>query len=95
MFENLKQLMELKKTMTEMKNRLDGMEIKVQSKKNLFEITVSGSQEVKEIKILNDLTDVKKEDLEKDLKELFNKAIKDSQKMAAQAMGGLAGLGGL
>lgn len=95
MFDNIKKIMELKKTMTEMKKRLDTMEIKTQSPKHYFEITLNGSQEVKEIKILNDLNALKKEDIEKDLKELFNKAIKESQQMAAQAMGGLAGLGGL
>ena len=87
--------MELKQTMAEMKKRLDAMEIKTQSPQHHFEITLNGSQEVKQIKILTDLNTLKKEDIEKDLKELFNKAVKQSQQMAAQAMGGLAGLGGL
>ena len=85
--------MELKKTMSEMKKRLDDMVIKVESPKKFFEVTLSGSQEVKEFKVLADLGTLKKEDVEKDLAALFNKAVKDSQQMAAQAMGGLAGLG--
>ena len=93
MFDNLKKLMELKKTMSEMKKRLDDMVIKVESPKKFFEVTLSGSQEVKEFKVLADLGTLKKEDVEKDLAALFNKAVKDSQQMAAQAMGGLAGLG--
>lgn len=93
MFDNLKKLMELKKTMTEMKKRLDEMVIKVESPTKNFEMTITGSQQVKEFKILKDLKEISKEEAEKDLADLFNKAVKDSQGMAAQAMGGLAGLG--
>ncbi len=93
MFDNLKKLMELKKTMTEMKKRLDEMVIKVESPAKNFEMTITGSQQVKEFKILKDLKEISKEEAEKDLADLFNKAVKDSQGMAAQAMGGLAGLG--
>lgn len=93
MFDNLKKLMELKKTMTEVKKRLDEMVIKVESPAKNFEMTISGSQQVKELKVLTDLKELSKEAAEKDLAELFNKAVKDSQAMAAQAMGGLANLG--
>ncbi len=93
MFDNLKKLMELKKTMTEVKKRLDEMVIKVESPAKNFELTISGSQQVKEMKVLTDLKNISKEDAEKDLAELFNKAVRDSQAMAAQAMGGLANLG--
>lgn len=93
MFDNLKKLMELKKTMTEVKKRLDEMVIKVESPAKNFEMTISGSQQVKELKVLADLKNLSKEEAEKDLAELFNKAVRDSQAMAAQAMGGLANLG--
>lgn len=93
MFDNLKKLMELKKTMTEVKKRLDEMVIKVESPAKNFEMTISGSQQVKELKVLTDLKNLSKEEAEKDLAELFNKAVRDSQAMAAQAMGGLANLG--
>ncbi|MDD6172721.1 MAG: YbaB/EbfC family nucleoid-associated protein [Elusimicrobiaceae bacterium] len=93
MFDNLKKLMELKKTMTEVKKRLDEMVIKVESPAKNFEMTISGSQQVKELKVLTDLKNISKEEAEKDLAELFNKAVRDSQAMAAQAMGGLANLG--
>lgn len=85
--------MELKKTMTEVKKRLDEMVIKVESPAKNFEMTISGSQQVKEMKVLTDLKNLSKEEAEKDLAELFNKAVRDSQAMAAQAMGGLANLG--
>ena len=95
MFDKLKDLMQLKTKMAEIKKRLDNMVIKVESPAKNFEIIISGSQEIKEIKIIKDLSGQNKEELEKDLQALFNKAVKDSQAMAAQAMGDIAGLAGL
>jgi PHD zinc finger-containing protein len=94
MFDKLKDLMQLKAKMTEIKNRLDTMVIKTESPKKYFELTISGSQEVKEIKILKDVKTADNATLEQDLKDLINKSVKDSQLMAAQAMGDVAGLGG-
>lgn len=93
MFDKLKDIMQLKKKMTEIKQRLDGMVIKVESQQKYFELTISGSQEVKEIKVLKDLGGAQQAVIENDLKELINKAVRDSQAMAAQAMGDFAGLG--
>jgi len=95
MFDKIKELMQLKTKMAEIKKRLDNMVIKVESPAKNFEITISGSQEVKEIKILKDLSGQNNADIEKDMQALFNKAVKDSQAMAAQAMGDMAGLAGL
>lgn len=95
MFDKLKDLMQLKAKMAEVKKRLDNMVIKVESPKKFFELTISGSQEVKEIKIIKDVKTAPTEELEQDLKDLINKSVKDSQMMAAQAMGDIAGLGGL
>ncbi|MDR0952805.1 MAG: YbaB/EbfC family nucleoid-associated protein [Elusimicrobiota bacterium] len=94
MFDKLKDLVQLKKKMAEVKKRLDAMVIKVESPEKFFELTISGSQEVKELKIIKDIAAVNKETLEKDLIALFNKSVRDSQAMAAQAMGDIAGLGG-
>jgi len=93
MFGKIKDLMQLKSQMTEVKKRLDAMVIKATSPDGLFEITVSGSQEVKDVKVLKDLKDLDNSQIEQNLKDGFNKAVKDSHTMAAQAMGDLAGLG--
>ena len=95
MFDKIKQLMQLKSQMAEIKKRLDAMVIKVQSPSKYVEITISGSQEVKEVLLLQELASYSKEALEKDIKEGINKAIKESQAMAAKTMGDMAGLGGL
>ena len=87
--------MALKSKMGEIKQRLDAMVIKVQSPAKYFEMTISGSQEVKEFKVLADISKAPAAAIEEDMKMLINKAVKDSQAMAAQAMGDLAGLGGV
>ncbi|MBT3392643.1 MAG: YbaB/EbfC family nucleoid-associated protein [Elusimicrobiaceae bacterium] len=94
MIGKLKDLMALKSQMSEVKKRLDTMVIKVTSPAGLFEITVSGSQQVQDIKVVGDIKEVENEKLEQDLKDAFNKAVSDSHRMAAQAMGDVAGIGG-
>lgn len=92
MFDNIKKLMELKETVTATKKRLDEMVIKETSPKGYFELTISGSQKVSEVKVLKDI-DLSKEDLAEEIKGLMNKAITSSQNSAMQAMGGLGALG--
>lgn len=87
----LKDLWNLKNQMQEIKKRLDNMVIKVQSPNHLFEVTVSGSQEVKEVTVAENVKDFSREKLAEELKAVINKAVKDSQAMAAQAMGGMVG----
>ena len=92
---DLKKILELRKTMNETKKRLDAMVIKETSPKGLFELTISGSQKVSEVKVLKDLAGHSNEEIEKEIKELINKATASSQAAAMQAMGGLGALGGL
>lgn len=87
----LKDLWNLKNQMQEIKKRLDNMVIKVQSPNHLFEVTVSGSQEVREVTVAENVKDFSREKLAEELKAVINKAVKDSQAMAAQAMGGMVG----
>ena len=87
----LKDLWQLKNQIQEIKKRLDNMVIKVDSPNHLFEITVSGSQEVKEVKVSELAHNFPADKLAEDLKAVINQAVKDRQEMAAQAMGGMAG----
>ncbi len=87
----LKDLWNLKNQMQEIKKRLDNMVIKVQSPNHVFEVTVSGSQEVREVAVAENVKDFSREKLAEELKAVINKAVKDSQAMAAQAMGGMVG----
>lgn len=95
MFEKLgqlKDLWKLKSQMEELKKRLDGMVVKVEGPKHWVEITISGSQEIKEVKIFDIAKTATPAELGEEIKAAVNKAVRDSQAMAAQAMGGMAGL---
>ncbi len=95
MFEKLgqlKDLWKLKSQMEELKKRLDGMVVKVEGPKHWVEITISGSQEIKEVKIFDIAKEATAAELGEEIKAAVNKAVRDSQAMAAQAMGGMAGL---
>ena len=83
----LKDLWKLKSQMEEIKKRLDNMVIKVDSPRHLFEVTISGSQEVKEVRVDALIKNFKEAEIAEDLKAVINKAVRDSQTIAAQTMG--------
>jgi len=87
MFDQLKDLWKLKNQMAEIKKRLDNMVIKVESPHHWVELTMSGSMEVKEVHLHTPEKEYAPAELEKELKEAFNKAVRETQAMAAQAMG--------
>ena len=88
----LKDLWKLKGQMEEMKKRLDAMVIKVQGPKHWVEITMNGSMEVKEVVLSPQAQQAQPGELAEEIKNTFNKAIRDSQMMAAQAMGSNFGI---
>ena len=88
----LKDLWKLKGQMEEMKKRLDAMVIKAESPKHLVEITLNGSMEIKEVKVDPMAKNVSEAELGEEIKAAFNKGIRDTQMMAAQAMGSNFGI---
>ena len=88
----LKDLWKLKSQMEEIKKRLDNMVIKVDSPRHLVEVTISGSQEVKEVRVDPLAKNFSEAEIAEDLKAVINKAVRDSQMMAAQAMGNFGGM---
>lgn len=93
MLDKMKQLWELKKKMDEVKKELDSMELASEDK--LVKVTVTGSQEVKAVEIKFELAALDKAALERSLSETMNRAVRESQKAAAQKMSSLGGLPGL
>ena len=81
-----------KNQMQEIKKRLDNMVVKVSSPNHVFEITISGSQEVKEVLVEETYKSFSTQQLGEELKTAVNKAVRDSQALAAQAMGGAMGV---
>jgi DNA-binding YbaB/EbfC family protein len=93
MLDKMKQLWEMKKKMDEVKKELDAMVLA--SEDNMVKVTITGSQEIKSVEIKCDLTTANKAKLEASLSDTMNRAVRESQKSAAQKMSALGGLPGL
>ncbi len=90
MFNKLKQFKDLRSQAKNLQSNLK--EETITEEKNGVKITLDGNLEVKEITINPEL---KKEDLEKNLKNCINDSIKKTQKIMAkkmQEMGGFPGM---
>ncbi len=92
MFDKIKGLMEMRKKLEEIKKELDKTNFDIESSGGLVKITMNGSQEVREVSLGSGSLDGVKDNLQKELKEVFNRAIKRSQEIAAQKMKEASGL---
>ncbi len=90
MLDKMKELVELKRKMEEVKKELDS--IVLESEDNLVKVGISGSQEIMRVAIKVDLVSADKAKLEASLVETVNRAIKQSQRTAAGKMSQLSGL---
>lgn len=90
MFNKLKQLKDLRSHAKTMQNAL--ADEKVDVEKNGIKLSMNGNMEVTDLIITTDLS---KEEIAKTAKDLFNDAIKKTQRIMAkkmQEMGGIPGL---
>jgi len=92
MFDKMKQLMDMQKKMQEIKRELDNTNFDIASSDGLVKITMNGSQEMKDIKIQGELDKIEKINLEKAVKDAYNRSIKRSHDIAAQKMKDITGL---
>lgn len=92
MFDKMKQLMDMQKKMQEIKRELDNTNFDIASSDGLVKITMNGSQEMKDIKIQGELSKIEKINLEKAVKDAYNRSIKRSHDIAAQKMKDITGL---
>lgn len=93
MLDKMKQLWEMKSKMDEIKKELDALQLA--SEDSMVKVTITGSQEVKGVEIKCDLATANKSKLEAALTETINRAVRESQKAAAQKMSALGGIPGL
>ena len=89
MLDKMKELMEMKKKMEEIKRELDA--VSLMSEDSLVAVAINGSQEVKSVNIKGELSGMDKAKLESSIMETVNRAIRQSQKSAAEKMGGMTG----
>jgi DNA-binding protein YbaB len=90
MLDKMKELWEMKRKMDEIKKELDA--ITLESEDNFVKIGISGSQDIKSVTIKGELACVDRTKLEAAIVETVNRAIKQSQKSAAEKMSKLSGL---
>lgn len=93
MLDKMKQLWEMKRKMDEIKKELDALMLA--SEDSMVKVNITGSQEIKSVELKCDLATVSKNKLEAALAETVNRAVRESQKAAAQKMSALGGLPGL
>jgi len=91
MFDKMKALMDMQKKMQEMKRELDNTSFEISSADGLVKIAMTGSQEVTQINIQGELREVEKVNLQKAIKDAYNRAIKRSQDIAAEKMKNITG----
>jgi len=91
MFDKMKQLMDMKKRMEQIKLQLDNAVFDILSDDNSVKISMTGSQEVRNVTLNLDLAGADKPALEKSLRDAYNKAIKHSHEIAAQKMKDVTG----
>ncbi|HAT71454.1 MAG TPA: hypothetical protein DCS63_01385 [Elusimicrobia bacterium] len=93
MLDKMKQLWEMKSKMDAIKKELDALVL--ESEDNLVKVAITGSQEIKSVTIKADLATTDKAKLEASLTDTVSRAVRESQKAAAQKMSALGGLPGL
>ena len=93
MLDKMKQLWEMKSKMDAIKKELDALVL--ESEDNLVKVAITGSQEIKSVTIKADLATTDKAKLEASLTDTGSRAVRESQKAAAQKMSALGGLPGL
>ena len=89
MLDKMKELWEMKRQMDEIKKELDA--VTLESEDNYVRVGISGSQEIKSVFIKVELPSADKAKLEASLAETINRAVKQSQKAAAEKMSKLSG----
>lgn len=91
MFDKMKQLMDMQKKMQEIKRQLEAATFEVASSDGTIKITMTGTQEVRNVAISGEVGQIDKTDLEKAIKDAYNRAVKRSQDVAAQKMKDVTG----
>lgn len=85
--------MEMQKKAQQIKRELENSTFEVSSSDGLIKISMNGSQEVKNVSLQDEVKNTEKSELERILKDTYNRAIRRSHEIAAQKMKSMTGLG--
>lgn len=92
MLDKMKAMIQMQKKIQELKRQLENTYFETVSSDGVVKIVMSAAQEVKEVSISREMQGLEKADLEKALKDVYNKAIKRCQDIASDKMKEVSGL---
>ena len=92
MFDKMKQLLEMQKSMQELKRQLEEPSFEVLSNDGLVKINMNGAQKVNKVLINGNLTELDKAVLEKSILDAYNRAVKQAQEVAAHKLKSISGI---
>ncbi|MEI7529502.1 MAG: YbaB/EbfC family nucleoid-associated protein [Elusimicrobiota bacterium] len=93
MLDKMKQFMEMKRKMDDIKKELGALVLASEDK--LVKIEITGAQEIKAVTVKVELSATDKAALEASLTDTMNRAIRESHKAAAHKMSALGSIPGL
>jgi len=92
MFDKLNSLMDMRKKMQQVKEELAAARFDIRSSGGLVTVTMSGAQEIMDVRFEKDIAGVDAQALARELIDVFNRAVKRSQEVAAQKMKDVTGI---
>ncbi|MFA4988921.1 MAG: YbaB/EbfC family nucleoid-associated protein [Candidatus Omnitrophota bacterium] len=92
MFDKMKQLFEMQKSMQELKRKLEEANFDIMSGNGMVKISMNAAQKINSLSINGDLAQIDKAALEKSICEAYDRALKRAQEIAASNLKGMPGL---
>ncbi|MDD5771694.1 MAG: YbaB/EbfC family nucleoid-associated protein [Candidatus Omnitrophica bacterium] len=92
MFDKMKQLFEMQKSMQELKRKLEEANFDILSGNGMVKISMNAAQKMNSVTINGSLTEIDKSVLEKSICDAYDRALKHAQEIAAGKLKDISGL---
>jgi DNA-binding YbaB/EbfC family protein len=92
MFDKMKQLFEMQKSMQELKRKLEDANFDILSGNGMVRISMNAAQKMNSVTINGILADIDKSVLEKSICDAYDRALKHAQEIAAGKLKDISGL---
>jgi DNA-binding YbaB/EbfC family protein len=92
MFDKMKQLLEMQKSMQELKRKLEEANFDILSSNGIVKINMNAAQKINNVNINGNLAELDKGVLEKSICDAYERALKHAQEIAASKLKDMPGL---
>jgi DNA-binding YbaB/EbfC family protein len=92
MFDKMKQVFEMQRSMQELKRKLEEANFDVLSSNGIVKINMNAAQKMNNVNINGNLAELDKSVLEKSICEAYDRALKHAQEIAASQLKDISGL---